>query len=90
MFSEDWSNRMPEFREYIQRMDEIRGTILKTFPEMARPRSIPPRPRSFICSPLHELLFERIELFCPQVLHTLNRSPVPHLAGMVFGTYLRL
>lgn len=35
MFSEDWSNRMPEFREYITLMDQIRGTdFKKTFPEM--------------------------------------------------------
>jgi hypothetical protein len=35
MKSEDWSNRMPEFIEYIQLMDEIRGTdFSKTFPEM--------------------------------------------------------
>lgn len=36
MNSEDWSNRMPEFVEYIQRMDTIRGTdFKKVFPEMA-------------------------------------------------------
>lgn len=36
MFSEDWSNRMPEFREYLERMDKIRGTDFRqTFPEMA-------------------------------------------------------
>lgn len=36
MESEDWSNRMPEFREYIRLMDEIRGTsFARTFPEMA-------------------------------------------------------
>ena len=36
MNSEDWSNRMPEFREYINHMDQIRGTSFKTvFPEMA-------------------------------------------------------
>jgi MoaA/NifB/PqqE/SkfB family radical SAM enzyme len=36
MMSEDWSNRMPEFREYIRRIDETRGTdFRKTFPEMA-------------------------------------------------------
>ncbi len=36
MNSEDWSNRMPEFVEYIQRMDFIRQTnFAKTFPEMA-------------------------------------------------------
>ena len=36
MESEDWSNRMPEFREYIQLMDKIRGTDFRaTFPEMA-------------------------------------------------------
>jgi len=35
MESEDWSNRMPEFREYIRLMDEIRGThFAQTFPEM--------------------------------------------------------
>ena len=36
MNSEDWSNRMPEFSEYIRRMDEIRSTnFRKVFPEMA-------------------------------------------------------
>jgi len=36
MESEDWSNRMPQFREYIQKMDQIRGTsFVETFPEMA-------------------------------------------------------
>ena len=36
MLSEDWSNRMPQFQEYISRMDRIRGTdFKKTFPEMA-------------------------------------------------------
>ncbi len=36
MESEDWSQRMPEFIEYIQKMDDIRGTsFVKTFPEMA-------------------------------------------------------
>ena len=36
MLSEDWSNRMPQFQEYISRMDQIRGTdFKKTFPEMA-------------------------------------------------------
>jgi len=35
MESEDWSNRMPQFREYIQKMDQIRGTSFEeTFPEM--------------------------------------------------------
>jgi sulfatase maturation enzyme AslB (radical SAM superfamily) len=37
MESEDWSNRMPEFREYINLMDAQRGTdFRKTFPEMAK------------------------------------------------------
>jgi hypothetical protein len=36
MNSEDWSNRMPEFKEYINHMDQIRGTSFSTtFPEMA-------------------------------------------------------
>jgi hypothetical protein len=36
MESEDWSNRMPEFIEYINRMDKIRGTNFReVFPEMA-------------------------------------------------------
>ena len=36
MNSEDWSNRLPEFQEYIIKMDKIRGTDFKiTFPEMA-------------------------------------------------------
>lgn len=35
MNSEDWSARMPEFREYISRLDRIRGTkFQKIFPEM--------------------------------------------------------
>lgn len=35
MKSEDWSNRMPEFKEYIQIMDRIRKTDFGTvFPEM--------------------------------------------------------
>ena len=33
--SENWSSLMPEFREYIKKMDKIRGTKFKeTFPEM--------------------------------------------------------
>lgn len=36
MESDDWSNRMPEFREYIRLMDKIRNTeFTKTFPEMS-------------------------------------------------------
>lgn len=36
MDSEDWSRRMPEFREYVKHMDNIRGLdFRKTFPEMA-------------------------------------------------------
>ncbi len=36
MESEDWSRRMPQFAEYITKMDKIRGTCFtKTFPEMA-------------------------------------------------------
>jgi hypothetical protein len=35
MMSGDWSSRLPEFREYINLMDKIRGTdFKKTFPEM--------------------------------------------------------
>jgi hypothetical protein len=35
MNSEDWSNRMPEFREYITLLDNIRKTnFSETFPEM--------------------------------------------------------
>ena len=35
MLSDDWSVRLPEFKEYINLMDEIRGTDFKTtFPEM--------------------------------------------------------
>jgi len=35
MESEDWSKRMPEFKEYIRLMDNIRGTdFKKVFPEM--------------------------------------------------------
>lgn len=34
--SEDWSRRLPEFREYITKLDEMRGTDFRaTFPEMA-------------------------------------------------------
>jgi len=34
--SEDWSARLPEFREYINKMDKLRGTdFRKTFPDMA-------------------------------------------------------
>ena len=37
MKSEDWSQRLPEFREYITKLDKLRGTdFCKTFPEMAR------------------------------------------------------
>lgn len=37
MMSEDWSQRMPEFKEYIEHMDQIRGTdFAATFPEMKR------------------------------------------------------
>jgi len=36
MNSEDWSRRLPEFREYLKIMDGIRGTdFKKVFPEMA-------------------------------------------------------
>ena len=36
MESGDWSNRLPQFREYIALMDKIRGTQFKdVFPEMA-------------------------------------------------------
>ena len=36
MNSEDWSQRMPQFIEYITKMDKIRGTSFQeTFPEMA-------------------------------------------------------
>ncbi|MFS4459365.1 twitch domain-containing radical SAM protein [Bdellovibrio sp. HCB2-146] len=35
MNSEDWSNRLPEFKEYIQHMDKIRNLNFgETFPEM--------------------------------------------------------
>ena len=34
--SEDWSQRLPEFREYINKLDELRGTdFRKTFADMA-------------------------------------------------------
>lgn len=37
MLQGDWSVRLPEFKEYIKLMDEIRGTNFKeTFPEMGR------------------------------------------------------
>lgn len=36
MKSDDWSNRMPEFREYLNKMDAVRGnSFVETFPEMA-------------------------------------------------------
>lgn len=36
MNSEDWSRRMPQFREYIRLMDKVRGTeFVEIFPEMA-------------------------------------------------------
>lgn len=36
MDSEDWSNRLPQFREYIRLMDGIRKTsFVETFPELA-------------------------------------------------------
>ncbi len=36
MLSEDWSNRLPQFQEYIARMDDLRGlNFSATFPEMA-------------------------------------------------------
>jgi len=36
MNAQDWSNRMPEFIEYIHLMDKIRGTsFTQTFPDMA-------------------------------------------------------
>jgi MoaA/NifB/PqqE/SkfB family radical SAM enzyme len=35
VYSEDWSSLMPAFKEYIIKMDKIRGTdFSKTFPEM--------------------------------------------------------
>ena len=34
--SEDWSVRLPEFREYLTKLDAQRGTDFRaTFPEMA-------------------------------------------------------
>jgi len=34
--SEDWTRRLPEFREYINKLDKLRGTDFRaTFPEMA-------------------------------------------------------
>ena len=36
MMSEDWSQRMPQFREYITKFDKQRNTsFAETFPEMA-------------------------------------------------------
>ena len=36
MMSEDWSQRMPQFREYITKFDKQRNTnFAKVFPEMA-------------------------------------------------------
>jgi len=35
--SEDWSQRLPEFKEYITKLDVLRGTnFRKTFPEMSK------------------------------------------------------
>lgn len=37
MNAQDWSNRMPEFQEYMARIDALRGLDAKTiFPEMAK------------------------------------------------------
>ena len=37
MQSEDWSVRMPEFKEYIKKMDQIRNTDFSSvFPEMKK------------------------------------------------------
>ena len=37
MKSEDWSQRMPEFQEYITKLDQLRGNdFRKTFPDMAK------------------------------------------------------
>lgn len=37
MRSDDWSVRLPEFREYIAQLDRVRGTSFEsTFPELAR------------------------------------------------------
>jgi hypothetical protein len=37
MMADDWSVRMPEFKEYINLMDNIRGSNFReTFPEMRR------------------------------------------------------
>lgn len=37
MKSEDWSNRMPEFQEFVSKIDKLRGLSAKdTFPEMAK------------------------------------------------------
>ncbi|MBY0384294.1 twitch domain-containing radical SAM protein, partial [bacterium] len=45
MESEDWSERMPQFREYIGLMDKIRGTdFSKTFPEMSELLNAPTKP----------------------------------------------
>lgn len=42
MESEDWSNRLPQFREYIHLMDQIRNTSFHlVFPEMAELLSLP-------------------------------------------------
>lgn len=37
MKSEDWSQRMPEFKEYLTKLDQLRGTdFRKTFPDMSK------------------------------------------------------
>ncbi len=52
MESEDWSNRMPEFREYIQLMDKIRGTdFATTFPEMVSLMQVEHAPAKFSAPP---------------------------------------
>ena len=41
--SEDWSRRLPEFREYINKLDKLRGTDFRaTFPDMAHLLDEPP------------------------------------------------
>lgn len=54
MKSEDWSQRLPEFREYIRLMDSIRGTdFSKIFPEMAQLLAEPAATQAQLAHALH-------------------------------------
>lgn len=53
MESEDWSRRMPEFREYIQLLDKTRGhSFQEVFPEMAHLLETPKGARPCLAEPI--------------------------------------